>query len=116
MREFKGNPTMKWEYGEKQVTEIGTEKSFTLTQPNIIFREDYYFIRRAIAVDNCPVDVIPEPSFYVYEFAYLIADGCLVTKIIDRGTAYELIETNLPMFMEGEALSAIEDFFERRFE
>ena len=54
MRVFiaKGN----WSCEERQVVEKGTDKSFTLTQPKDLFYEDYYTVRRAIAVENVPVD------------------------------------------------------------
>ena len=112
MREFIycGN----WEYGELQVKEKGTGKSFTITQPKLLFREDYYNIRRGIAVDNCPVDVVPEKDFYVYQISYLTDKGSLAIKIVDHITAHTLISQNLGEFMQGKALSAIDDFFERR--
>lgn len=101
----------KWEYKEKQVKEKGTNKTFTLTEPITLFREDYYEVRRVIAVDNCPVDVAPESDFYVYEFSYLTNNGSAAIKIVDHVTAYILISQHLDWFMQGRALSAIDDFF-----
>lgn len=103
-----------WEYGELHIKEKGTGKTFTATQPKLVFSEDYYSIRRCIAVDNCPVDVIPEKDFYVYQISYLTGNGSLATKIVDHVTAHSLISQNLGEFMQGKALSAIDDFFERR--
>ena len=112
MREFIycGN----WEYGELQVKEKNTGKSFTVTEPKLLFSEDYYRIRRGVAIDNCPVDAIPEKDFYVYQISYLTGNGSLTIKIIDHITAHSLISQHLDWFMQGRALSAIDDFFEGR--
>ena len=40
-----------YRYGEQQVIEQGTNKSFTLTQRKKITESDYYDITRFIAVD-----------------------------------------------------------------
>lgn len=111
MREFTSNG--RWKYHEKTVTEKGTGKSFTLTQPKTIFNEDYYTVRRAIAIDHCPVDVVPERDFNVVEFLYLTGKGSTAVKVVDYVTAYMLIRENLGAFMQGAALSDIQDFFER---
>lgn len=110
MREFISRDN--WTYREKQVIERETGKSYTLTQPKDIFEEDYYTVRRAIAIENCPIDVVTEFDFFVYEFSYM-GKGFCTLKIVDGVTACELIKNNLKCFMEGNALKAIIDFFER---
>ena len=112
MRVFisKGN----WSCEERQVVEKGTDKSFTLTQPKHLFYEDYYSVRRAIAVENVPVDVVPERDFYVYEFSYMTVGCVLNTVIVDETTAKELIDTCLNEFLHGNATSYIKNFFEER--
>lgn len=103
-----------WSFGERQVVEKGTDKSFTLTQPKDLFYEDYYTVRRAIAVENVPVDVVPERDFYVYEFSYM-GIGCVLNiVIVDEVTAKELISTCLTEFLHGNASSYIKNFFAER--
>lgn len=109
MREFVGNG--RWAFYEKQVREKGTNKSFTLTQPKQLFLEDYYVIRRAIAVDNCPANVVPESDFYVYEFTYFTSGAYVTIRIVDQETAQKLIGSNLELFLQGRATKAIENFF-----
>ena len=109
MRTFFSEGT--WEYGEKQVIEKGAAKRFTLTQPKTLLNEDYYTVRRAIAVDNCPIHVVPEEDFYVYEFSYMENGRCTV-KIVDDVLAYKLLKSNLQVFMEGRALNVIKCFFD----
>ena len=70
MREFVDKNGAGWNYGEKDVAEPATGKEFVLTQPKRIYNEDYYNITRAIAVENVPVDVVPEPDFFVYKMDY----------------------------------------------
>ena len=72
MRVFISEGNSRWEYQERQVKEKGTEKHFTLTQPKELFSEDYYTVRRAIAVENVPFYITPEKDFYVYEFLYTL--------------------------------------------
>lgn len=112
MREFVDNG--KWKYGEKQVRERGTNKSFTLTQPKTLFEEDFYTVRRSIAVDNCPANVIPESDFYVYEFTYFTSGVYITIRIVDQETAQRLIGSNLELFLQGRATNVIDDFFEGR--
>lgn len=109
MRTFIG--TGRWQYGEKLVIERETGKTFTLTQPRAIFAEDYYTVRRAIAVDNCPVDVVPERNFPVYEFSYMDNQCCCVVKIVDQETAEHIIRTYLTEFLLGKATQKITDYF-----
>lgn len=110
MREFISRDN--WTYREKQVIERETGKSYTLTDPVDLFKEDYYTVRRAIAVENCKADEVPENDFYVYEFVYM-TDGCkLNVVIVDFFTAYDFIHKNLQYFMKGTALREIEKFFE----
>ena len=114
MRVFYIDGSGSWQYGERQVKEKGTEKSFTLTQPTMLFSEDYYTVRRAIAVENVPIDVIPEKDFYVYEFSYMKTGSCLKIITVDETAAKELISTCLKEFMQGNALSYIKYFFDER--
>ena len=114
MRVFQSVKENRWQYGEKQVKEKGTEKSFTLTQPKTLFSEDYYSIRRAIAVENVPADVAPERDFYVYEFSYMETGCCLRTMIVDENTAKELISSCLTEFLRGSANTYIKYFFEEK--
>ena len=100
-----------WKHGEKQVQERGNFKRFTLTQPKQLFSEDYYTVRRAIAVDNCPVDVVPEKDFPVYEFSYMDNQCCCVVKIVDQETAEHIIRTYLTEFLLGKATQKITDYF-----
>ena len=109
MREFIGKEN--WAFREKQVIEKETGKSFTLTEPKDLFAEDYYTVRRAIAVENCPADVVPENDFFVYQFLYM-GKGYCCSKIVDATTAHEIIKSNLMEFMMGGALEAITNFFE----
>ena len=109
MREFIG--MNKWQYAEKTVVDRETGKSFTLTQPKTIFSEDYYTVRRAIAVDNCPADVVPERDFTVYEFSYMDKQCCCVVKIVDQETAEDIIRTYLTEFLLGKATQKITDYF-----
>lgn len=109
MREFLGMNG--WQYGEKQVVDRETGKSFTLTQAKTIFSEDYYTVCRAIAVDNCPADVIPEMDFPVYEFSYMDNKCSCVVKIVDQETAEHIIRTHLTDFLLGKATQKIIDYF-----
>ena len=114
MRVFQNVKENRWQYGEKQVKEKGTEKSFTLTQPKTLFSEDYYTVRRAIACENVPVDVAPERDFYVYEFSYMETGCCLSVITVDEVTAKELISNCLAEFLRGSACTYIKYFFEER--
>ena len=104
----------RWEYGERQVKEKGTDKRFTLTQPKQLFSEDYYTVRRAIACENVPIDVVPEKDFYIYEFSYMETGSCLRIITVDEATAKELISTCLKEFMQGKASTYIKCFFDER--
>ena len=114
MRVFQSVKENRWQYGEKQVKEKGTDKSFTLTQPKTLFSEDYYTVRRAIAVENVPADVVPENDFYVYEFSYMETGCVLRTVIVDESTAKELISNCLTEFLRGNACTYIKYFFEEK--
>ena len=114
MRVFISEGNSRWEYGERQVKEKGTEKRFTLTQPKQLFSEDFYTVRRAIACENVPSDVAPEKHFYVYEFSYMETGCCLYVITVDEITAKELISTYLKEFMQGTASTYIKCFFDER--
>jgi len=114
MRVFFIDGSGSWQYGERQVKEKDTEKSFTLTQPKTLFNEDYYSVRRAIACENVPVDVVSEKDFYVYEFSYMETGSCLRIITVDETTAKELISTCLKEFMQGTASTYIKYFFDER--
>lgn len=114
MRVFFIDGSGSWQYGERQVKEKGTEKRFTLTQPKTLFSEDYYSVRRAIAVENVPVDVAPERDFYVYEFSYMETGSCLRITTVDETTAMELISTCLKEFLQGTASTYIKYFFNEK--
>ena len=88
MRQFtsQGN----WKHLEKNVIENETQKKFVLTQPKRIFDEDYYTVRRAVACEDVPADVVPENDFYVYEILYMENGSSLSVKIVDEDTAKEL--------------------------
>lgn len=116
MRVFISEGNSRWEYGEHQVKEKGTEKRFTLTQPKQLFSEDFYTVRRAIACENVPSDVVPEKHFYVYEFSYMETGCCLYVITVDETTAKELINTCLKEFMQGTASTYIKYFFDERLE
>lgn len=116
MRVFLNVGENRWQYGEKQVKEKGTEKNFTLTQPKTLFSEDYYTVRRAIAVENAPVDVVPERDFYVYEFSYMETGCVLRIVIVDESTAKELISSCLKEFLRGDADTYIKYFFEEKLQ
>ena len=102
-----------WKYSEKQVLEEDTNRSFTLTQPKTLFREDYYSVTRAIAVENIQLYSIPVPEFYVYEFKYMTSGCCLCIAVIDEVSAMELINNNLKEFLHGNACRAITEFIEK---
>lgn len=102
-----------WKHGEKQVQERGNFKRFTLTQPKQLFSEDYYTVRRAVAVENVDTQTIPEPYFYVYEFSYMVSGSCLCIDVVDAETALKLINDNLNNFLEGNAHIYIKEFFEK---
>ena len=116
MRVFFSEGDGRYQYGERQVKERGTEKRFTLTQPITLFNEDYYSVRRAIACENVPGDVAPERDFYVYEFSYMETGCCLSVVTVDEATAKELISTCLKEFMQGKASTYIKYFFDERLE
>lgn len=101
-----------WSYGEKEVTERGGSKSFTLTQPHDIFREDYYHVRRCVAVENVPADVVPENDFFVYEICYMCGVSLCVEHVAEDA-ALELISENLSAFLQGGAEQCIRDYFYR---
>lgn len=105
-----------WEYNERQVKERGTKKFFTLTQPKRLFAEDYYSVRRAIACENVPSNVVPERDFYVYEFSYMDTGCCMYVVTVDEDTAKELISTHMEEFLHGDACGCIRAFFEERLE
>ena len=109
MREFLS--MNQWRYGEKQVVDRETGKSFTLTDSQTMFSEDYYTVRRAIAVDNCPANVVPERDFVVYEFSYFDNKCRCVIKIVDQETAEDIIRTYLTEFLLGKATQKITDYF-----
>ena len=109
MRQFISNGN--WQYGEKQVIERETGKSFTLTEPVQLFSEDYYTIRRALAVDNCSAEEYGEFDFYVCEFLYMTKGSTLEMKIVDIETAHNFINQYLWSLMHGTALKEIETFF-----
>jgi len=105
-----------WAWGEREVVEKKNDtcKFFTLTQPKTLFHEDYYSVRRTIAIENGPIDVDSEMDFYVYEFSYMGIGCVLHTVIVDEITAKELISTCLTEFLHGNATSYIKNFFEER--
>ena len=113
MRRFIDKERTGWSYGEKEVLEVGTEKSYTLTQPKNIFNEDSYHVRRAIAVSHDTDNQnSQDDTFYAYEVAYM-PDGyslCVVT--IDEASAEKLISGNIQAFMRGAAREYIKTFFE----
>ena len=111
MREFVDKNGAGWNYGEKDVTEPATGKEFVLTQPKRIYNEDYYNITRAIAVENVPVDVVPEPDFFVYKISYMPDGFSLCERIVDEDTAEKLIGSALKAFLRGEATEHIKKFF-----
>lgn len=102
----------RWQCGEKNVQEVGTERQYTLTQPVTLFSEDYYSIKRAIACCNtlCSFE---EDYLYVYEFSYM-EDGCLSVIIVDAQTAEEAIRLNLKEFLEGSACKCIAQYFKEK--
>jgi len=113
MRKFKDKSDYGWHCGEKSVVEIGADKEFVLTQAKRLFNENAYHVIRAIACENCPVDVAAEPDFCVYEVAYMAMDGCSTNiAIVDEETAEGLLKEKLRDFMRGTALEHIRDFFE----
>lgn len=109
MRQFINNGS--WQHGEKQITEKRSGKSFTLIDPVQLFSEDYYTIRRALAVDNCNAEECGEFDFYVCEFLYMTKGSTLEIKIVDIETAHNFINQYLWMLMHGTALKEIETFF-----
>ena len=116
MRVFMSEGDGRYQYGERQVKERGTEKRFTLTQPKQLFSEDFYTIRRAIACENVPSNVAPERDFYVYEFSYMETCCCLSVITVDENTAMELISTCLKEFLHGNAGAYIKNFFDERLQ
>ena len=111
MRRFKDKNTNGWKCGEKSVIEIGTDKEFILTQSKILFEEDGYHVKRAIACENCPADVIAEPDFFVYEVAYMPDGYSLCIRTVDEETMLSLVSMNLQAFLNGNARNAINEFF-----
>ena len=102
-----------WSYGEKQLIDNNTGKCYTLTQPKDIFREDYYHVRRGLAIENVPADVVPEKEFYVYEFSYMVSGTSLCVRNVTEDIAIDLIGKNLPEFLQGKAGKCIEEYFLR---
>lgn len=109
MRKF--IPTSRWNYGEQQVKEKGTDRTYTLTQPEELFSEDYYIVRRCIAVENVDMHTIPEKDFYVYEFSFMTTGSSARMIAIDEETALDLVHAHLKEFMQGKANSVLNMYF-----
>lgn len=101
-----------WQYGERQVLEQDNGKEYTLTQPKDLFNEDTYGVKRAIACQNVPANVVPEENFYVYEFTYMPDGYCCHEIIVDESTAQDVISQYLPAFLCGKACECIKQYFE----
>lgn len=101
----------RWACNEKTVLEVSGGKEFTLTQPKSLFNEDTYSVKRSIAVEIVPADVVPERDFYVYEIAYMPDGYSLCIGLVDEEAAMELIRDNLQLFLHGMANECIIDFF-----
>lgn len=114
MRWFNEEGDSRWRHGEKYVMEPATGKRFVLTQPNRLFDEDTYGAKRALACEIVPVDVVPERTFYVYEFAYMPDGYSLRMCVVSEDAALEVISANLKDFLHGRANDAIQKFFEER--
>ena len=106
--------TSPYQYNEIQVTEQGTNKSFTLTQKATLFTSDYYSVNRFIAVENADINAIAEPASYVYQFNYMVTGCTLTSVIVDEQTAKQFISDNLLSFMQGKINSkTFEKYFEK---
>lgn len=92
--------------------EIDTEKTFTLTQPKTLFNEDYYAITRFIAVENVPVDVVPEPDFYVYRISYSEYGPICCIKIVSEDVLLDIIDKYKLLLIRGDANECLRKYFE----
>ena len=101
-----------WCYREKSVVEEATGKQFTLTQPVDIFNEDTYGVRRCIACENVPVNIVPEKDFYVYEVTYMPHGYCCRTEMVSEDIFCMLMKEHLLEFLRGDARESIQKFFE----
>ena len=99
-------------YAELPVKEINTGKTFTLTQPKTLFNEDYYVITRFIAVENVPVDVVPEPYFYVYKASWMEPGTSLITKFVSEDVMIDFMRDFPKHLLHGNACSYIQKYFE----
>lgn len=102
-----------WQYMERLVIEPETGKTFTLTQPKSLLEEDFYHIKRTVACENVSVDEIPEDYFHVYEIAYMLPGCQLCLAYVSEDEAAELISSNLPAFLHGNALEKIIEYFRK---
>lgn len=99
-------------YQELPVKEIETGKKFTLTQPKTLFNEDYYRITRFIAVEDVPVDVVPEPDFYVYKVSWMEPGPSLVTKFVSEDIMMDFMREFPEQLLHGNARGFIQQYFE----
>lgn len=98
MKIYKG---AEWQYGEREVEEVGTGKRYTLTQKTEVLNEDFYLVYRTIAVPHQSDDL---DYLYIYEIYYMIASNgsCLVSRTVDEATMYELFVENALDVMRGK--------------
>lgn len=99
-------------YQELPVKEIGTGKTFTLTQPKTLFNEDYYAITRFIAVENVPVDDYPEQDFYVYRISYSEYGPVCCIKIVSEDVLLDIIDKYKLPLIRGDANECLRNYFE----
>ena len=102
----------RYKYGELPVKEIETGKTFTLTQPKTLFNEDYYIITRFIAVEDVPVDVVPEHDFYVYRVSWMEPGPVLIERIVSEDIMMDIMQKFPEQLLHGNACSYIQTYFE----
>lgn len=95
MRRFKalGN----WQYGEREIEEIGTGKRYTLTQCHKLTSSDYYHIDRTIAVPHQEGN-----TEYIYELSYMgkaNPGSVLHMDWIDEEALIQLVRENTEKFL-----------------
>lgn len=100
----------RWQYGEKEVVLFGTDKKYTLTQPQRLFYEDYYTVTRTIACAQFPCKV-SEDNLRLYEIFYMDNGGCRVITV-EEDVMLNLLNSNEQAFLSGYALDYIREFFD----
>ena len=107
----------KWNYGELEVQEIGTEKRYTLTQRKTLSNEDFFMIARTVAV---PYGIYEgEDDYpYIYEVSWMgkaNPGSVLYMKYIDEETMVDFYKNFAIDILRGELYEdRIEGWFKGR--